>query len=103
MIENKDSKLPWNIIEQYISERQVVPKIVITQTNHSQARFLVSRLNPTTSESTKENQPHLDNNKAGFWSFWTSNNRKSSKLIPEDLSLKRYYDDLIEQVQKFKI
>lgn len=103
MIENKESKLPWNIIEQYISERQIVPKIVITQTNHSQARFLVSRLNPTTSDSTKENQPHLDNNKAGFWSFWTSNNRKSSKLIPEDLSLKRYYDDLIEQVQKFKI
>ena len=27
MIENKESKLPWNIIEQYISERQIVPKL----------------------------------------------------------------------------
>ena len=102
MIENKDSKLPWNIIEQYISERQVVQNCHNSNQSFT-SKILVSRLNPTTSDSTKENQPHLDNNKAGFWSFWTSNNRKSSKLIPEDLSLKRYYDDLIEQVQKFKI
>ncbi|CAX42734.1 GTPase activating protein, putative [Candida dubliniensis CD36] len=103
MIENKDPKLPWDIIEKYISERQVIPRIVVTQTNHSQSRFLMSRLNPTASDSTKENQSQVDSNKGGFWSFWTSNNRKSSNLIAEDISLKEYYDDLIEQVQKFKI
>ncbi|KAL6452905.1 SEC23 Protein transport protein SEC23 [Candida maltosa Xu316] len=93
LIETKDPQLPWDIIDKLTLNRQVIPRIVITQSKHSQSRFLLSRLNPIEKDLPVE---ITDNKKSGFWSSLFS--QQKPRLITDDLSLKQYYDKLIEQV-----
>ena len=82
-------------------ENRLIPKYVITQTNHSQARFLTSRLNPIDVHLSQEFS-QVSVKDSGFWDFFKkkslpqSNNRV---LMTDDISLKQYYNGLIKSLQ----
>lgn len=76
-----------------LKDRSIVPHIVLTQSGHSQARFLLARLYPV-----------LDKNDAAeslWWSFFSK--RNNHNLMTDDVSVGKYYDELLEKVQNFKI
>lgn len=68
MIEDRNELLPWKFISDLLKDRKIVTKVVFTQRNHSQARFLLSRLGPVEEDIPNMNQ--LDINKSSsYWSF----------------------------------
>ena len=68
MIEDRSELLPWKFISDLLKDRKIVTKVVVTQRNHSQARFLLSRLGPVEEDIPNMNQ--LDINKSSsYWSF----------------------------------
>lgn len=82
----------------------LVPNIIITQRNHSQARYLFARLDtkPISLEddlSTLE----LNDKPSGFLSFFKSNNKnKKTNLLIDDMNLDSYYNGLMESVKLYK-
>ncbi|KAK6455132.1 ScSEC23 cytoplasmic GTPase-activating protein-like protein [Scheffersomyces xylosifermentans] len=88
-------------------ERELEPKIILSQTNHSQARFLISRLDPINKD--KEPQQieveHSSNHKS-FLKFFSKSERrnpKSNVIMTEEQSLKQYYDGLIKSIGVYRI
>lgn len=82
-------------------ENRLIPKYVITQTNHSQARFLTSRLNPIDVDLSQEFS-QLSVKDSGFWDFFKKKSLPQSNnriLMTDDISLKQYYNGLIKSIQ----
>ncbi|RCK57835.1 Protein transport protein SEC23 [Candida viswanathii] len=101
MIENRSELLPWKFIHTLVSGRQIVTKIIVTQRSHSQARFLLSRLNPIERDLPKLEE--LEISKASsYWSFLKPA-KPTPKIMTDDVSLKQYYDNLVQQVKNHRI
>lgn len=96
-------KAPLAFVKSLTALRLLPSKIVITQTNHSQARFLMARLSPKDREVVSK-QPER-----GFWSTAFASLSLSSDpvyldrmLMTDELSLQEYYDGLIELVKNHR-
>lgn len=101
MIEDRNELLPWKFISDLLKDRKIVTKVVFTQRNHSQARFLLSRLGPVEEDIPNMNQ--LDINKSSsYWSFLKPSKNKT-RVITDDLTLKQYYDNLVKQVKNYHV
>lgn len=72
-------------------ERSFTPPVILTQTGHSQARFLLSRL------ASKE-VSQQETKKSKWWFF-----NSLPKLIADDVSVDEYTNELLERVKKFLV
>ncbi|CAH2352627.1 protein transport protein Sec23p [[Candida] railenensis] len=90
-----------------VQERSLVPKYIITQTNHSQARFLMSRLNPV-GENTYV--PPIsdtdDSNSSWFQSFFSPKPKAapaSYNVLSDESSFHDYYQDILNRIKNYKL
>lgn len=85
-----------NIINtQLLANRTVRSKVVLTQTGHSQARFLMARLNPVVDREEKPTKS------SSWWSFFGGS--ANDVLMTDDVSVSKYYDELLERVKNFAL
>ncbi|KAK6462270.1 ScSEC23 cytoplasmic GTPase-activating protein-like protein [Scheffersomyces coipomensis] len=85
--------------------RPFIPKYVITQTNHSQARFLIARLDPIEKDLPTVNAIPKKVDK-GFLSYFKSKIDISTSydlIMTDDPSLKQYYDGLVKSIKVYKV
>lgn len=102
LLDSPEFKEPINFARQLTTERQFEPKIIITQTNHSQSRYLISRLNPTENDLNDEFKSISIKEKSGLFSiFKKSSPSLDSKLMTEDASLHAYYKTILAKVKKY--
>lgn len=97
----KDSSLAntLKLVEtKLVQGRSITPRIVLTQTGHSQARFLSARLYPVS--NIVEEQASQESR---WWNFFAKRSPASQKLMTEDVSVNKYYDELLEKVQNYNI
>lgn len=98
LIKNKDPSIlePLSIID---SDRPFFPKCIITQKDHSQARFLLSRLNPAEDIDHEVEEVTLQ---LGFFSklFGSKPKKTYSSIFTDDISLNAYYDALINTINQ---
>ncbi|SGZ56164.1 CIC11C00000004654 [Sungouiella intermedia] len=96
----KDPKLT-SVLEtvktQLIDGRNIIPNIVLTQSGHSQARFLLARLYPVLDKPEEE-----ASQQTSWWSFFAKLNSNHA-LMTDDVSVNKYYDELLDKVQNYKI
>lgn len=78
-----------------LPQRPINPKYVVTQKNHSQARFLLARLNPV--EDVASSMQKLD---TGFLGRFFG---KKQQVLTDDMSLEEYYNGLVESVKRYKV
>ncbi|KAG2735254.1 hypothetical protein G9P44_001468 [Scheffersomyces stipitis] len=86
--------------------RPMIPKIIVTQTGHSQARFLISRLNPIEKDLQAEyEEAHLPKKNKGFFGLFGGSQQvqKYDKIMTDELSLKQYYDGLIKLIDIYRV
>lgn len=102
MMTNKSELLPWKFIDGLLDLRQIVPKIIVTQRNHSQSRFLLSRLNPVAKDLPNLDQLNIDK-ESSYWFFFKTSSKQSSRILTDDISLEQYYDNLVKQVKSYKV
>ena len=84
----------------------MIPKIIVTQTGHSQARFLISRLNPIEKDLQAEyEEAHLPKKNKGFFGLFGGSQQvqKYDKIMTDELSLKQYYDGLIKLIDIYRV
>lgn len=77
--------------------RSVIPRIILTQSGHSQARFLLARLYPVVDKT----EP-VEAQSTSWWSFFAGTPAPSN-LMTDDLSVNKYYEELLEKVQNYQI
>ncbi|ODV78496.1 vWA-like protein [Suhomyces tanzawaensis NRRL Y-17324] len=98
--------LPMSFVNPILAKRDaVIPNLVLTQTNHSQSRFLVSRLNPNDKDDTQV-QVEKNTKSSGFWDKFkqlTIAPPSYNVMKTDDLSLRQYYDGLVLLVKSYKI
>lgn len=102
--DNEAFKTPLAFIKKLTALRLLPSKTVVTQTNHSQARFLLARLSPKDREGNFKKKPEK-----GFWTTALASLSLTSDpvyhetmLLTDELSLQEYYDGLIELVNDHK-
>lgn len=92
-----------------VQNRPIVPKYIITQTNHSQARFLTSRLNPP---SIANGTSLIEDNSKPWYSRLFSggggNNNHSSSFNydiskTDECSYNAYYKSLIKLIRNYRL
>lgn len=76
--------------------RTVIPNIVLTQSGHSQARFLLARLYPVF-DKVDEDFPK----ETSWWNIFAKQNTKET--LTDDASVHKYYEELLDNVQKYRI
>lgn len=82
--------------------RQPESKFIITQTHHSQSRYLTSWLNPVENDLIDEFSSISLNEKTGFMGmFKKASPSLDTKLMTEDISLKVYYKEILRKVKKY--
>lgn len=98
------SKIPESLAEvlnivkkKIVKDRSVTPTIVLTQSGHSQARFLLARLYPVFDKIEKETVVEPK-----WWNFF-ADRTPNQNYITDDVSVAKYHDELLEKVQKYKI
>lgn len=77
--------------------RSVKPRIILTQSGHSQARFLLARLYPVVDKSEQ-----VEPQSTSWWSFFAGTPAPSN-LMTDDVSVNKYYEELLEKVQNYQI
>lgn len=82
--------------ENFVKPRQTKPHVILTQTGHSQARFLMSRLNPVT-----DNDELTKTNTTGWWEYFFGESSFGNSVMAEDVSEKTYYNQLLKKVEEF--
>lgn len=94
---SEELKLVLELVNtELLAGRSVCSKIVLTQSGHSQARFLMARLNPVTDhEETKT--------ESSSWWWMLGRKPTNDMLMTDDVSVGKYYDELLERVKNFKI
>lgn len=108
--EDSDIRLPLDFIKNTLLKepinRNIEPKYVLTQKGHSQARFLVARLNPEMGSLEPEG---IAKEKGFFNSMFKKLSINDEKdifkydtIMTEEISLKNYYDGLVKLVKKFR-
>ncbi|ODV70490.1 vWA-like protein [Hyphopichia burtonii NRRL Y-1933] len=87
------------------SDRPIEPKMILTQKGHSQARFLMARLIPEDQETGPPKEPSKKS--IGSWfrqlTLSSSSPGLNYALMTEEISLKRFYDELINLVNNYEI
>lgn len=108
--ESKQSSLePWSFIQDLIKGRPLDPKYIITQTNHSQARYLVARLNPVHVETYIPEAPAITtiSTKSSWFLNWFSKEvdkpTLKSNILSDEACFQQYYDDLLQKVKAYKV
>lgn len=101
-LNDEDLDIPMKFLQNHLFcyDRIFTPKVIISQTNHSQSRYLFSRL---TSEDPFEQMPPSGNSGhnsilKSLRNFFASN---SSDLKAYDQSMSSYYQHIYSLVQKF--
>lgn len=84
-------------VENIIRNRQLVPDIIISQTGHSQARFLRARLYSPVTEVHEITTKHK-----GWWPFGKKKKVPSKKLTDE-MPPEEFYEMLLKKVRAFKV
>lgn len=82
---------------QIVSTRKIVPNIILTQTGHSQARFLQARL-----EAQPRAPPQKTKRTTKWWHFGSSKGRTSKKLTDEMLT-DEFYELLVKKVEAIRL
>lgn len=102
MYDNKEIlKIPFDFIAT-LPPRPVSPKFIVTQKNHSQARFLLARLNPL-EDTLEQNFEKLSVSNKGFFGLFNRNPKPYTNLLTDDISLDNYYNGLIHAVQNYRV
>lgn len=84
-----------DIVESELTtSRTFVPKLVLTQTGHSQARFLLSRLLPP-------NNILVDGKKTKR--RWWQREKLQKQITKEDISSEKYLEEVLTRAHSFKI
>lgn len=89
-LELVDSKL--------VRPRHTKPRVVLTQTGHSQARFLMSRLHPVTDKEIDTQEQ-----KSGWWEYFFGKSTTSASSMAEEVCEKTYYTQLLKEVEAFRL
>lgn len=96
--ENDPLILPAMDFINELPPNRLIPKYVITQTNHSQARFLLSRLNPI---DTLEEQFSDLSTKESLWDMFKRKPPQSNRiLMTDDISLNQYYKGIVKMIKE---
>lgn len=96
-IESLDNALEV-VTTKLIAGRSIIPRIVLTQTGHSQARFLLARLYPVFDKVDSE-EPRA----SSWWQFFSKLTPSNTNLMTDDVSVNKYYEELLEKVQNYLI
>lgn len=83
-----------HLVDERIAQRSVIPKIILTQNGHSQARFLMARLNPV------QDKP-VEKPESKWWNIFTTS--ASPVLMTDEVSVSTYYDELLDKVKNYDI
>lgn len=94
-------KIPLEFINN-LPTRPVSPKFIVTQKNHSQARFLLARLNPL-EDSLEQSFEKLDVGNKGFFGLFNRKPKAYTNLLTDDISLDNYYHGLIHAVKNYRV
>lgn len=78
-------------IRDRLLSRALAPRYIITQTGHSQARFLVSRLNPVAPATTVATGP-----------WWRPFKTPVRCVMSDELSFEQYYAQVVAQVKSYR-
>ncbi|KAK6204635.1 ScSEC23 cytoplasmic GTPase-activating protein-like protein [Scheffersomyces amazonensis] len=114
LVETRDNSIlpALTFIESHMTKyNSFIPKYIVTQTNHSQSRFLIARLNPIEKDEPKFSQANVDNkiNEGGIFRFFKKKDKKNNStisydlLMTDDMSLKQYYDILVRAIKVYKV
>lgn len=96
---NEEIKTSMQIIqEQIVSTRKVIPSIVLTQTGHSQARFIQARLDVLPRSVSQTSQPK----RKSWWPFGSNNSRPSRRLTDE-MPADEFYELLVKKVKAIRL
>lgn len=79
-----------------LAKRNIIPRIVLTQTGHSQARFLAARLYPVEDKAAEVTQEPR-------WWYLFGRSTASKTLMTDDVSVNKYYNELLEKVKDYSI
>jgi protein transport protein SEC23 len=100
LLENHEFTEPLTFMKTLTKDRSREGKIIITQTNHSQARYLTSRLNPAENDLTEDFDSMSLKDKT--WKWLGGNKKKGHQsLSSDDISLRTYYNDIIESTKNY--
>jgi protein transport protein SEC23 len=89
-------------------ERSFTPSIIVTQTDHSQARFFTARLSPR-NDSSRDIRAKVDQ-KRGFWDSLkgfigktetTAPYKQYYDVLSDDVSFESFCNDLFNDVQRY--
>lgn len=80
-----------------LQSRLMVPRIVVTQSGHSQARFLFARLNPT------ERIEGVESATGKFSILSLFSGARQPQVIGEDVSVEQFYEELLDRVEKYAV
>lgn len=81
-----------------VKPRHTKPRVVITQTGHSQARFLMSRLHPVTDKELENEEQ-----KSGWWEYFFGKSTSGASIMAEEVSENTYYNQLLKEVETFRL
>ncbi|CUM67727.1 uncharacterized protein PRCAT00005432001 [Priceomyces carsonii] len=110
LIKNHDEciKEPLDFIFDVLLQlKRPYPKIILSQTNHSQSRYLLARLSPADKTTLPDFKTlSLEEEKRGIWKFFRklkSSEEKTYDFLTDDISVKQYYDSLVELLKGYKV
>ena len=90
-----------------VQQRSLVPKYIITQTNHSQARFLMSRLNPVGENLYVPPIADTDDSNSSWFLRFFSTKPKAApttyNVLSDEASFNEYYQDILEKIKSYKL
>lgn len=87
-----------SVQEKLVKPRHAKPRVVLTQTGHSQARFLMSRLYPVTDKELE-----VEDRQTAWWEYIFGKSTPRTSAMAEEVCEKTYYTKLLEEVEAFRL
>ena len=100
LLDNQEFEEPLTFIKTLTKDQSRQGKIIITQTNHSQSRYLTSRLNPAENDLADELGSMSIKDKTWKW-LGGSKKKEDQKLSSDDISLRAYYNEIIKSTKNY--
>ena len=98
-VDNPHLKTILDLVDaKFVQPRPNKPKVVLTQSGHSQARYIKARLNPVRDKIVVE-----EKKKTRWWEFFFSESPGNTLAMADEVSVKTYYSELLKRVQNFQL